>query len=242
MMDFASKFNNDKFVTPLLVPEFSTRKIITMTWVNGLHLDKFMNNNPSQEQKNHFGQLLWNFFHEQIDNGYTVYADAHPGNFIFTDDNRLGIIDFGCIKTSPPDFFNNYISLFDVHMNSDEVLLRQVYQNLEMIDPNSDDPAFEEEFYGFCRTFGDHFLSPYTSEQFDFGDPDFDQKITTFVRQATKFTEPRGSRHFIYVTRLHVGLYRILMKLGARVETTESTELLRRYLQKEAFDGSLAPV
>jgi predicted unusual protein kinase regulating ubiquinone biosynthesis (AarF/ABC1/UbiB family) len=242
MMDFASKFNTDKFVTPLLVPEFSTRKIITMTWVNGVHLDKFMNNNPSQEQKNHFGQLLWNFFHEQIDNGYTVYADAHPGNFIFTDDNRLGIIDFGCIKTSPPDFFNNYISLFDVHMNSDEVLLRQVYQNLEMIDPNSDDPVFEEEFYAFCRTFGDHFLSPYTAEQFDFGNPDFDQKITTFVRQATKFTEPRGSRHFIYVTRLHVGLYRILMKLGARVETTESTELLRRYLQKEAFDSSLAPV
>lgn len=233
MMDFASKFNNEKFVTPILVPEFSTKKVITMTWVSGRHLDKFMNENPSQEQKNHYGQLLWDFFHEQIDNGYTVYADAHPGNFIFTDDNRLGIIDFGCIKTSPSDFFNNYISLFDVHMNSDEELLKQVYQNLEMIDPNSNDPAFEEEFYAFCRAFGDHFLSPYKTETFDFGQPDFDKTVTTFARQATKFTEPRGSRHFIYVTRLHVGLYRILMKMGATVHTTQSAQLLRSYLEKE---------
>ncbi len=230
MMDFARLFNNEKFVTPILVPEFSTRRVLTMTWIEGRHLDSFLREDPPQSEKDHFGQLMWDFFHEQIDNNYTVYADAHPGNFIFTHDNRLGIIDFGCIKVSPPEFFDNYISLFDVHMNDDEQKLKKVYQRLEMIDPDSDDPAFEEEFYAFCRAFGNHFLSPYRQEQFDFGDPEFDRKVTEFARFATKFTEPRGSRHFIYVTRMHVGLYRILMKLGSRVFTPPSAEILNSYV------------
>lgn len=232
MMEFAANFNNEKFVTPTIVPEFSTKRVLAMTWISGRHLDVFMSGDPSQDEKDHFGQLMWDFFHEQIDNNYTVYADAHPGNFIFTDDNRLGIIDFGCIKVSPPDFFDNYVSLFDVHMNDDESHLRRVYQNLEMIDPDSDNPEFEEEFYAFCRAFGNHFLSPYKSELFNFGDVDFERGVTDYARKATRFTEPRGSKHFIYVTRMHVGLYRILMKLGARVRTSDSVVLLRKYLEQ----------
>ncbi|HAC15842.1 MAG TPA: hypothetical protein DCE78_07855 [Bacteroidetes bacterium] len=240
MMDFAKRFNNEKYRTPLHIPELSTKRVLTMTYVNGRHLDKFLLENPSQDDINLYGQHLWDFFHDQIDNGYTVYADAHPGNFIFTDDKKLGIIDFGCIKTSPPDFFNNYVSLFAVHMNDDESALRKVYQNLKMIDKDSSDPDAEEKFYAFCQAFGNHFLSPYRTKQFDFGDVNFDKKVTMYAREATKFTHPRGSKHFIYVTRLHVGLYRILMKMGAQVKTTAGTELLRSYLAKEIEESSAA--
>ena len=240
MMDFSKRFNNEKYRTPLHIPELSTKRVLTMTYIKGRHLDKFLLENPALDDINLYGQHLWDFFHDQIDNGYTVYADAHPGNFIFTDDKKLGIIDFGCIKTSPPDFFNNYISLFDVHMNDDESALRLVYQNLKMIDKDATDPEFEEKFYAFCRAFGNHFLSPYRTEYFDFGDVSFDKKVTQYAREATKFTEPRGSKHFIYVTRLHVGLYRILMKMGAQVKTTASAELLRSYLAKEKSESDAA--
>ena len=30
-----------------------------------------------------------------------MHADPHPGNFLFTADGRLGIIDFGCVKVIP---------------------------------------------------------------------------------------------------------------------------------------------
>jgi len=230
MTDYGKSFNNHNYQTPEWVESLSTRKVLTMTFIEGRHLSSFMDENPSQEEKNHFGQILWDFFHDQINNNYTVYADAHPGNFIFTNDRKLGIIDFGCIKTSPRDFFNNYIRLFDVHMNEDVGAMMKVYQDLEMIDPNPKNPEFERNFYTFCQAFGNHFLSPYRTEFFDFGDRDFDKGVADFAKEATKFTEPRGSRHFIYVSRLHIGLYRILMKLGATVKTTESKVLLQDYL------------
>lgn len=230
MTDYGKRFNNHKYQTPQWIESLSTKKVLTMTFLEGRHLGTFLQENPSQEEKNHYGQIIWDFFHDQIDNDYTVYADAHPGNFIFTNDKKLGIIDFGCIKTSPRGFFNNYIRLFDVHMNEDMNAMMKVYQDLEMIDPNPKDPEFERNFYAFCKAFGNHFLSPYKSKTFDFGDIEFDKGVSTFAKQATKFTEPRGSRHFIYVSRLHIGLYRILMKLGATVNTTDSKILLENYL------------
>ncbi|MCC5926802.1 MAG: AarF/ABC1/UbiB kinase family protein [Bacteroidetes bacterium] len=232
MESYATLFNSEKFETPRWIPELSTQRVLTMTYLNGRHLDSFLKEKPTQEEKNHFGQLMWDFFHAQIDNNYTVYADAHPGNFLFTYEGKLGILDFGCIKKSPPDFFNNYIRLFDVHMRDDEAGMRSVYQNLEMIDRNPKDKDFEERFYAFCRGFGNHFLSPYTYDSFDFGDPSYERIIGEYAREATKFTEPRGSKHFIYVSRLHVGLYQMLMKLSAVVETPDARRLLENYLQK----------
>lgn len=232
MEQYATLFNSEKYITPRWIPELSTTRVLTMTFVEGRHLGAFLKENPSQKEKNHFGQLMWDFFHDQINNNYTVYADAHPGNFLFTPDGKLGIIDFGCIKTSPAAFFDNYIRLFDVHMRDDVESMRTVYQNLEMIDANPKDKDFEERFYAFCQSFGNHFLSPYKTEYFDFGDDDFDKSIAAFAREATGFTEPRGSKHFIYVSRLHVGLYQMLMKLKATVHTPDAKEILQAYISQ----------
>jgi predicted unusual protein kinase regulating ubiquinone biosynthesis (AarF/ABC1/UbiB family) len=227
---YHESFTGEKFVTPEWLPEYSTSKVLTMTFLEGRHMNEFLSSNPTQEEKDHFGQRFWDFFHAQIDSNYTVYADAHPGNFLFMPDGRLGILDFGCVKVSPPEFFNNYIRLFDVHMADDIVHIRKVYTALEMVDPNQS-RADDDAFVAFAQAFGNLFLTPYREEVFDFGVADFSKDVARYGREATAFTEPRGSRHFIFVTRLHVGLYRILMQLGARVSTTESREILNSYLK-----------
>jgi predicted unusual protein kinase regulating ubiquinone biosynthesis (AarF/ABC1/UbiB family) len=224
-------FSGPKFVTPQWLPEYSTASVLTMTFLEGRHMNEFLASQPSQNEKDHYGQHFWDFFHAQIDSNYTVYADAHPGNFLFMPDGRLGILDFGCVKVSPPDFFNNYIRLFDVHMADDIAHIRKVYTALDMVDPNKS-RADDDAFVAFARAFGNLFLSPYREEVFDFGIADFSRDVARYGREATAFTEPRGSRHFIFVTRLHVGLYRILMQLGARVNTTESREILSSYLKR----------
>lgn len=227
---FRARFDGPRFATPRLLPDYSTGTVLTMTWLEGSHLDTFQSRSPSQDEKDRFGQLFWDFFHEQIDFGHTVYADAHPGNFLFMPDGRLGILDFGCIKTSPPEFFDAYIRLFDVHMADDPAGLRRVYTALGMVDESGSDE--DKDFFDFCRAFGNLFLSPYHHDRFDFGRPGFSDDVARFAREATRFTEPRGSKHFIYVTRLHVGLYRILMRLGAEVDTKDSRGVLTSYLEK----------
>ena len=37
-------------------------------------------------------------WYRMLYSGRLLYIDFHPGNFLFMDDNRLGIIDFGFVK------------------------------------------------------------------------------------------------------------------------------------------------
>jgi predicted unusual protein kinase regulating ubiquinone biosynthesis (AarF/ABC1/UbiB family) len=76
-----------------------------MDWLEGLHLREFLATNPSQELRNQIGQALWDFYNFQQHELRAVHADPHPGNFMITPDGKLGVIDFGCIKEMPDDFY-----------------------------------------------------------------------------------------------------------------------------------------
>ncbi|MEO1023916.1 MAG: AarF/ABC1/UbiB kinase family protein, partial [Bacteroidota bacterium] len=77
---------------------------------------------------------------------------------------------------------------------------------------------------------------------FDFGKPEFDQTIRHFTKEAPLSNEPRGSQHFIYTTRVHVGLYNILIKLGARVNTGTAKEILTELLGMEFKTLEVTPI
>jgi hypothetical protein len=71
---------------------------------------------------------------------------------------------------------------------------------------------------------------PYLEDEFDFGNPEYREMIRQYARNAPITNEPRGNKHFIYSTRVHLGLYHFLMKLGARISTKKSKEIVERVL------------
>ncbi|MDX1618102.1 MAG: AarF/ABC1/UbiB kinase family protein, partial [Balneolaceae bacterium] len=123
---FHRRFSNGRYVTPEWIEELSTRKVLTMTFIEGKHLKEFLQDEPTQEERNHFGQLLWDFFHDQVVERDTIHADTHPGNFFFTEEDRLGVIDFGCVKTFPEEFTRRYLQLLPVHVEDDEKAIRDL--------------------------------------------------------------------------------------------------------------------
>ena len=96
----------DNVVFPTYYPELSSKRIITMDWLEGKHLKEFLQTNPSQQLRNKIGQALWDFYNFQQHELRAVHADPHPGNFMITSENKLGVIDFGCIKEMPEDFYS----------------------------------------------------------------------------------------------------------------------------------------
>ncbi len=113
-----SKLNNVVF--PTYYPKLSSAKIITMDWMEGLHLKEFLATNPSQELKNKIGQALWDFYNFQQHELKAVHADPHPGNFLITPDEKLAVIDFGCIKELPEDFYDPFFGLIFPDLMSDK--------------------------------------------------------------------------------------------------------------------------
>lgn len=229
---FAEKYTSDKFITPRWIPELSTEKVLTMTYIDGQHLDAFLKTDPSQEDRNLYGQLLWDFFHIQINESHTIHADAHPGNFMFTPDKKLAILDFGCVKTFPADFFYDYMYSLPAHIKGDTEELHRLYRQLEMLDLTKRDKKKEQEYFNFFKNFGNAFIEPYRSDTFDFSDPEFKRNLNYYVKKATTFDEQVGSKHFVYASRVHMGLYNMLMQLKAVVNTRKSLQIVYDFLER----------
>ncbi len=229
---FQKRFSNDSVVTPVWIPEFSTRRVLTMTYIEGEHLGDFLKRNPDQNEKNLYGQLLWDFFHRQVDDNEEIHADTHPGNFLLTKDGKLGVIDYGCVKKFPEEFFNDYLNLLPTHLTRDEEEIIQLYLRLGVLNDHPQKSKKEMEYYRFCLNYGYTFAMPYQSDSFDFGDQEYKDLIKGYTKNAPISTEPRGNKHFIYSTRVHLGLYHFLMKLGAEINTGPSKEIVANRIQQ----------
>ena len=195
-----------------------------MTFVEGLHLQPFLDRGASQEKRNHFGQLLFDFSHRQVASGHrTIHADFHPGNFLLQDSGRLGIIDFGCVKTMPEAFMRDFLRVFRAQFDGDHDLLRELYTRLDILNPDHD-PDLQEKIFGFFLRMGEMIVLPYRSGSFDFADPVFAEQIRDVGREAMEFRERQviGSPHFVFVNRVVFGLLSMLSRLGAVVETGEA--------------------
>lgn len=229
---FHERFSNHEVITPEWSEEYSTEQVLTMTFIEGVHLKEFLAGDPRHEERDRFGQLLWDFFHRQIEERDEVHADTHPGNFLFTPEGKLGVLDFGCVKTFPEAFFMNYLRLLPVHLSRDEEEIKKLYFKLDVLRRDPESNKREKEIYEFCKNYGYTFALPYVEDHFDFGDPEYRELIAGYTRNAPFTNEPRGSKHFIYTTRVHLGLYHLLMKLGANVDTKESKRIVEEVLSK----------
>ena len=89
--------DEDGIVIPRVYPQYSTGRILTMDRLGGVHLEEFLARNPSQEQRDEFARKLLRAWYRLLYTGRMNYADVHPGNFLFMDDGRLGLIDFGLV-------------------------------------------------------------------------------------------------------------------------------------------------
>lgn len=228
METFAELYGDDERVLmPQWLPVLSSERVLTMSYIEGLHMSEFLATQPGRERVDHFGQLLWDFIHDQVERRiYTFHADIHPGNFLFREDGRLGILDYGCVKEFPRDFLDTCIRMLAAHVIDDEEIIRSCYYEVGILERGKERQKYQRELYAFLREFGRFVLKPYAGDTFDFGDGEFRRELNEYVRASMQWRDIRVSKHFIFVNRLLFGLYAMLMQLKPRVATRKSREIL----------------
>ena len=210
---------------PKYYRDLSSERILTMDWMQGIHLGEFTQTEFDVDLGNTLGQALWDFYMFQIHKLRKVHADPHPGNFLVSSEGKLIAIDFGCIKEIPEEFYVPYFELAkEENINNDEVFMEKLYE-LEILTPTDS----EEELKFFTALFKEMltiFTSPFHKETFDFGDEGFWSKIANLSEryskdeQIRKMNGNRGSKHFLYINRTFFGLYNLLHDLEAKVEVS----------------------
>lgn len=206
---------------PKFYEEFSSDKILTMEWVDGEPLDRFADQNISQEIRDRIGQALWDFYHYQVHELLIFHADPHPGNFLIRD-NQLGVLDFGCVKQLDRDFHDLYFRLLDPTLDLKSNEFDELLRALDLILP-SDSSEQANILTGLFSHTVDLLGRPFKTELFDFGDESYLAEIREFSEQSSrdqrlkKMSSARGSKDALYLNRTYFGLYGLLNRLGARI-------------------------
>ena len=205
---------------PNYYEQWSSERIITMDWMSGKHLSEFTISNKNQELANTIGQALWDFYMYQIHVQRKVHADPHPGNFLVSEEGKLIVLDFGCMKEVPDDFYTPYFELAKKENIDNPTVFEEKLYQLEILKP--EDTAKEKKF--FSELFHEMlslFTQPFHQETFDFADETFFGQIAELGERYSKSTEirnmngNRGSKHFIYINRTFFGLYNLMHDIKA---------------------------
>ncbi|MGY8978899.1 MAG: ABC1 kinase family protein [Cytophagales bacterium] len=222
---------NMKF--PEYYKEYSTDRIISMEWMNGLHLTEFAAQNNDPVLANKIGQALWDFYMYQIHVLRKMHADPHPGNFLVSKEQELIALDFGCMKSLPDEFYYPYFTLSEKENINNRSLFEKKLYELEIL--RSDDSKKELDF--FKEVFHDLlslFTQPFHTDYFDFSDKIFFDALSNMAQEFAQKTElrkyngNRGSKHFIYVNRTFFGLYNLMHTLKATHIEIKSPLVLKK--------------
>lgn len=100
------------FVTvPELVPELSTDRLLTMSWVSGDRLSQY-EAAPQEVRNNIARNLFWTWW-RPFTGAAVIHGDPHLGNYQVTQDGAaLNLLDFGCIRIFPPGFVAGVVDLY----------------------------------------------------------------------------------------------------------------------------------
>lgn len=218
----ASHIPNLRF--PNYYAEYSSKRILTMDWMDGIPLGAFVVSDFDDTIAQSLGQSLWDFYMFQIHGLKAVHADPHPGNFLVNQNGELIVIDFGCIKEIPNQFYIPYFELANASaMQDQDLFLSKLYELEMLVDSDGNDEV--AYFTKLFREMLQLFTAPFNSDRFDFANPEFWEgigRMAEFFSQdktIRKMNANRGSKHFLYMNRTFFGLYNLLYDLKANIDT-----------------------
>ena len=212
---------DDGIVIPRVFPQYSTSRVLTMERLPGVHLEEFLARNPSQELRNEFARKITRAWYRMLFAGRIIQADVHPGNFLFMDDGRLGVIDFGFVLDIDD-------TLWELMRKVDRPLTTGRSEDLRaaMKEWNwiSDDPADADRLRVMEKFAHWNWRSRFCNCEFDFGDEaDFREGVDLFIEMVRKrYSRSRACTPVI--ARQNFGLRSIFYQLKAKFEIAPLAE------------------
>ena len=95
---------NDKIIVPVIYPDYSTEKVLTMEYVDGIKLSEVIaGSDPKYNKILIADRIVRSYFKQLFIDGF-FHADPHPGNIFVTDDNAICFIDFGMMGALDEEF------------------------------------------------------------------------------------------------------------------------------------------
>lgn len=216
ILEFKELFADDDFVViPDPIPEYSTKRVLTMVFERGLRWNELLSSDLTEDLKNQLSVLLFKTFLKQLFQLKTLHADPNLSNFAFREDGKLILYDFGCVKHFTAEFVENYRLMVKAGLDEDFNQVMYYFKKLgfDWTPENAIDESMIEHVAKIL-------LRPYLhGDTFNFGEATLHVELFDFAKDhfkdEVKFVIPPD---IIFLDRVIGGMYGNMMKLRATAD------------------------
>jgi predicted unusual protein kinase regulating ubiquinone biosynthesis (AarF/ABC1/UbiB family) len=128
---------------PSLWPELSTRRLLTLGWLDGARILQFTEAPP--EIRNRLAVAMFKAWWHPFSHIAVIHGDPHLGNYtVFSEAGEargINLLDYGCIRIFPPSFVGGVVDLYHGLLREDRERVVHAYEtwgfkrlNRELID------------------------------------------------------------------------------------------------------------
>jgi predicted unusual protein kinase regulating ubiquinone biosynthesis (AarF/ABC1/UbiB family) len=115
---------------PAVWPELSTRRLLTLDWLEGR---KLLDHKKSElAVRNVIGTAMFTAWWLPFSRHGVIHGDPHLGNYtVFEQGGEVGginLLDYGCIRIFPPKFVGGVVDLYNGLLRGDDDLVVHAYE------------------------------------------------------------------------------------------------------------------
>ena len=116
---------------PEVVPELSTQRLLTMTWLEGRRLLDYADR--SLEERNRVARAMFRAWWYPFSHYGVIHGDPHLGNYTVFEDGEgraagINLLDYGCMRSFAPKFIQGVIDLYRGLLTNDRALVVNAYE------------------------------------------------------------------------------------------------------------------
>ena len=213
-------FKDDPLIrVPELVPELSTERLLTMTWLEGRRLLDYTSR--PLEERNGIARAMFRAWWYPFSQHGVIHGDPHLGNYTMFEDRDgraagINLLDYGCMRTFAPKFIQGVVDLYHGLLRNDRALIVHAYETWgfaglsnELIDILN---IWANFIYGpmledRVRTIAEHVSPGMYGRQEAF-------KVHQGLRKMGPVKVPR---EFVFMDRAAIGLGGVFLHLNAEL-------------------------
>lgn len=130
--------DDDEVVIPRVYRSLTSRRVLTMEYVDGYPLGSILAPGVDQELKDWVAKKYFRVVWRQIFEYGTLHTDPNPGNYLVTYHPKLVILDFGSIRIFPEPIRRAYLELAEALLRDDRETMARCFLALDFLDADQD--------------------------------------------------------------------------------------------------------
>ena len=112
---------------PAPVPDLSTRRLLTMTWLDGSPILDVAQ--APLAQRNEIALRMFRIWYVPFYRYGVIHGDPHLGNYTVAPQRTVNLLDFGCIRVFRASFVSGVIDLYHALQRDDRELAVHAYES-----------------------------------------------------------------------------------------------------------------